>query len=133
MAALEAAIETLEDQIETHTHDYSEITNTPDVTGLALTRKPDYDSGWVKIDQTKWFEHGLGLNVLVHVYGRGVNHEQFYTTQEGYGGDFYFPEEEGLHGRGFYWENNGSGLIVIRNKDDWSLSNAVRVQIWKLD
>jgi len=137
IAALEATIETLEDQLETHTHDYSEITNTPDITALALPREPDYDSGWVFIERGSWkfFEHGLGLNVMVSVYGRVIIHgEEVHTIQENYGGDIFYVEEEGgiYKQRGFYWENEGSHLVVVRNGDEWRIAQ-FRVQIWKLD
>ncbi|MFB0504790.1 MAG: PspA/IM30 family protein [Candidatus Bathyarchaeia archaeon] len=82
IAALEDRIETLEAQLETHTHDHSEITNTPslpteeDIIALikehALNKAPDYDSGWksIPVGQSITLQHGLGLNVLVYAYGK---------------------------------------------------------------
>ena len=138
IADLEDTIETLEGQLETHTHDYSEITSTPNITALALTRKPDYDSGWVGIDRysSRKFNHGLGLDVMVYVYGRSI-WEPIFTSQHSYGSDVWWEIQEGLYIiNGFYWINSGQYLTVTRNEDIWGAGCGLeefRVLIWKLD
>lgn len=97
---------------------------------------PDYDSGWISIDQgeVKTFEHNLGGepdNYVVDLQfkdtdgGYGVN-------QVHYGGEeyIYFFPEGGLVRKGTYWRNLTDEYVLVKRKADDYRADQVRVRIW---
>lgn len=90
---------------------------------------PNYDSGWVSINQgqTLTLTHNLDTTeLLIYVVGKGGGAE---INQQQYGGDI----NQLGQGGGLYWKNlNNTAIKVTRYSDD-GVYPQVRVQIWKIE
>lgn len=161
VATLRATQSEIFRQLNTHTHDYSELTGTLpshahdydseisgkptilseiDVISLiedyALLKQPDYDSGWTAIahDSSIDIYHNIGTNnILVYVLGSesGTNPMMH---QWAYGGN-HFRSEWDVNtylGEGLIWRCNDEKIWIHRYKSDVQWWE-VRVLIWKLD
>jgi hypothetical protein len=94
---------------------------------------PDYDSGWVSINQgqTLTLTHDLETtDVLVYVTSNRTNG----ITQIYYGGEIYWSESPAQNNyAGLYWHSlDNTSIAISRYSNDlwWS---QVRVMIWKIE
>ena len=104
------------------------VSNTQASIGL-----PDYDSGWVSINQgqTLTLTHNLGTKeVLVYIISNRTNG----ITQIYQGGEIYWTESPPQNNYvGLYWHSLGNTTIAISRYSSDLWWSQVRVMIWKIE
>jgi hypothetical protein len=128
-----------------HQHDYSDILNTPptplsyseviDLIDLYSMGAPDYDSGWLGIEQGEnmFLEPPFPLNTgdyLIYVLGRQLG---WRVTHNHYGLDSIHVSwlDPPSIGRGLYWDASYNSMKLVRATHD-EMWEEVRVLIWEL-
>ena len=125
--------------LPTHNHEYSDILNHPttpseteliDLIKLYSLGAPDYDSGWTGISPSfaHVFTHNLGTaDILVYLVGR----DDTVMTQHAYGGLIVATGGQ-MFRYGVFWIAEDEDTIRVERYIDDAVWEEVRVLIWEL-
>ncbi|NOZ72182.1 MAG: hypothetical protein GXP38_09755, partial [Chloroflexi bacterium] len=100
--------------------------------------KPDYDSGWVTINQSqaKTFNHNLGGSIDDYLVDMVYRNGSSGVNQRYFGGvDFGAQPPGGMHAEdrvGAYWRSLTNNSVTVYRRPDDIYAAEVRIRIWRM-